>query len=103
MDTWKPIDDETYQILTRQAIHDEKWAAYFFLFNACYQIMRQTPTTREECEQTDIEVLLVETLEHLGKAVEEILPGGAAEFDEYMPLSRERYRRRNKRFSKEKA
>lgn len=88
------ISDELYQILTQRAARNEKWAAYFLLFNACYEILKQTPITQEGYEQVDIDELLARALERLGKMVEKVLPGGAEEFDEYMPLSTKRYRKR---------
>lgn len=103
MNAPKFISDELYQILTQHAARDEKWAAYFLLFNACYEILKQAPQTQQACEQTNIEMLLVQSLEHLGKTIEEVLPGGAEEFDEYMPISTERYRKRNRQLSRERA
>jgi len=40
------------------------------------------------CDTADIDLLLIKAIEHLGKAIKEILPGGAEEFAEYMPNSK---------------
>jgi len=81
----KLVDDALYQVLTQRAASDERWAAYFLLVNACYEIAKTIPETREVCDLVDIEQLLIQGLEHMGKAVCEILPGGAEEFYHYMP------------------
>lgn len=86
MNTSRLISDELYQMLTRQAAKNEKWAAYFSLVNACYEIAKNIPDTQEACEAIDVDILLVDGLEKAGRAIKNILPGGADEFYHYMPL-----------------
>lgn len=81
----KLINDELYQMLTQRAARNENWAAYFLLVNACYEIAKDVPLTQMACDETDIELLLIKAIEHLGKAIKEVLPGGAEEFAGYMP------------------
>ncbi|HET8844771.1 MAG TPA: hypothetical protein VFN35_25085 [Ktedonobacteraceae bacterium] len=85
MDPLELINSGLYQILVRRAAHHLKWAEYFLLINACYEIAKRIPKTSEECDQTNIEELIEQTLEIIGKAVEDALPGGVIEFAEYMP------------------
>lgn len=85
MDAIKLINDELYQMLTQRAARDENWAAYFLLVNACYEIAKDIPLTQMACDAADIELLLIRAMEHLGKAIKEVLPGGADEFAGYMP------------------
>ncbi len=85
MNVFKLINDEIYQMLTQRAARNEYWAAYFLLVNACYEIAKDIPQTQMACDEADIELLLLETMGQLGKAIKEVLPGGAEEFAEYMP------------------
>ena len=50
-----------------------------------YAIAKGIPQTQMACDEADIELLLIKAMEHLGKAVKEVLPGGAEEFAGYMP------------------
>ena len=81
----KLVDDELYQTLTQRAASDEKWAAYFLLVNACYEIAKTIPETKEACDLADIETLLIQGLEQIGEAIYSILPGGAEELCYYTP------------------
>ena len=84
-DVQEVISPDLYQSLVYHAVRDPKWAEYFLLINTCYEILKHLPATLEACEQVNIEELLIQGLEHLGKAIEVILPGGAKEFHTYMP------------------
>jgi hypothetical protein len=84
-DTFKLIGDELYQRLVRLAACDERWAAYFLLVNTCYAIATKIPTTEEALSEADIERLLIDAIEHIGRAVYNVLPGGLDEFYHYMP------------------
>ena len=79
------ISPKIYQSLMRGVMYDPNWAAYFLLINTCCEILKNVPDTKEACEQADSEELLVKTLEQLGKVIAQVLPGGAEEFEQYMP------------------
>ena len=81
----KLVSDELYQQLVRRAAHDERWAAYFLIVNTCYAIAAKIPTTEDALSEADIERLLIDAMEHIGRVVQDVLPGGLEEFYHYMP------------------
>ncbi len=91
MSTSELPTEKLYQVLVKRAAQNEKWAEYFLLVNACFEIIQHIPKSQEEYTETDIDEKLIKTLECLGKAVNDVLPGGADEFSEYMPTLTERY------------
>lgn len=84
-DALELINTDLYQMLVRQAAHDRRWSPYFLLVNTCCQIAKQVPTTRQACEQEDVDLLLADALEKIGETINTILPGGSIEFAEYIP------------------
>lgn len=88
MDALELINSDLYQLLVRRAAHNRQWAEYFLLLNACCEVIKRIPQTPEEYDQANIEKILIHELECLGKTIGDILPGGAREFQEYMPLEK---------------
>jgi hypothetical protein len=90
--------EKLYQALVKRAAQSGKWAEYFLLVNACFEVIQHIPKSSEEFTETDVDEKLIQTLECLGKAVDDVLPGGADEFSQYMPTLTERYQaQRHKR------
>jgi len=85
MDPIRLVNNELYQMLVQRAAHDERWASYFLLVNTCYAIAAKIPTTDEALNVADIEKLLIDAMEHIGKVVYDVLPGGLEEFYHYLP------------------
>jgi hypothetical protein len=82
------VSNELYQQLVRRAAHDERWAAYFLLINTCCAIAAKIPTTEGALNEVDVERLLIDAMERIGRVVYDVLPGGLDEFYHYMPQPR---------------
>lgn len=87
------VTAKSYQEILRHVTHDDIWPQYFLLINACLENIKRLPTTSEQCDQADVEALLIECLERLADAIAIILPGGTDEFQSY--LKHAAYRRRH--------
>jgi hypothetical protein len=80
------LNSEAYRELMRHISQDLKWAEYFLLINTCYQVIKHIPGSQEAYEQAAVDELLEQALANLGIAISKILPGGAREFQSYMPI-----------------
>jgi hypothetical protein len=78
------VTAECYQEILRHATHNDVWPQYFLLINACLENIKRLPPTSEQCDQADVETLLIECLERLADAIAIILPGGIGEFQSYL-------------------
>lgn len=78
------ITTGNYQELVRHITHNEIWPQYFLLIDACLENIKHLPTTPEQCDQADVESLLIENLERIADAIAIILPGGIEEFRSYL-------------------
>lgn len=87
------VTAKSYQEILRHVTHNDIWPQYFLLINACLENIKRLPTTSEQCDQADVETLLIECLERLADAIAIILPRGIDEFQYY--LKHAVYRRRH--------
>ena len=83
-DAYVCVTAECYQEILRHATHNDIWPQYFLLINACLENIKCLPTTSEQCDQADVETLLIECLERVADAIAIILPGGIGEFQSYL-------------------
>ena len=86
-DTLKIMNPKLYQMLVKRGVRDHRWAEYFLLISTCYEVIKRVPATPEACNEIDIDKLMNDALERIGKARWDVLPGGAEEFSYYMPDS----------------
>lgn len=92
------ITAEMYQELVRRAARDSLWSQYFLITNACLENIRHVPSTPEQCDQVDVEELLIDCLERLADTIAILLPGGIDEFRSY--LKNAIYRQRHREMTK---
>lgn len=83
-DAYVCITANSYQEIVRHITHNDIWPQYFLIINACLENIKRLPTTSEQCDQADVETLLIECLERLADAIAIILHGGMEEFQSYL-------------------
>lgn len=76
-----------YQAEMSEEFADE-WREYALLMTTFHAAWERAPRTDKACEQTNIEHLLINELEHLANAIYAIFPrGGIMEFASYLTVS----------------
>jgi len=78
------VTAEMYQEIVRRAARDSLWSQYFLITNACLENIRHVPRTPEQCDQANVEELLIDCLDRLADTIAILLPGGIDEFRSYL-------------------